>query len=87
MTVDCQKANLISLYNYFPNSIIIICYFHIIRRFVIHLGALRSKNLSYKENAKNVLSYMKFLLFLPLSYTQEYFELIRSKYISEFQNS
>lgn len=39
MTVDCQKTNLISLYKFFPNSIII-CYFHIIRRILMPLGAL-----------------------------------------------
>ena len=54
MIVDCQKANLISLYRFFPNSILVICYFHIIIRLVMHLVALQSKNLSYKENAKNL---------------------------------
>ena len=84
LTVDCQKANLISLYKFFPNCNIIICYFHIVRRLVIHLGALRSKNLSLKEHAKNLLSSMKILLFLPLSYTQDYFELIRKKHMTIF---
>jgi len=38
MTVDCQKAHLISLYKFFPNTCLIICYFHIIKRLVIHKG-------------------------------------------------
>ena len=37
MTVDCQKANIIAIQKHFPNCYIIICYFHIIRRFVLHL--------------------------------------------------
>ena len=37
MIVDFQKADLSSLYKFFPNTCIIICYFHIIRRLVIIL--------------------------------------------------
>ena len=44
ITVDCQKSHIISLQKIYPNSYIIICYFHIIRRLVIHLPQIRSKN-------------------------------------------
>ena len=84
MTVDCQKAHLITLYKFYPNCIIIICYFHIIHRLVIHLNQLRSKNLTLKENAKNLLSSMKILLFMPVAHAKDYFELIRAKYIALF---
>ena len=72
MTVDCQKAHLISLYKFFPNTCIIICYFHIIRRLVIHLKDLKNKNMTKKENAKNLLSSMK-LLFVTTAFAKEYF--------------
>ena len=41
MAVDCQKAHIISIQKIFPNCYIIVCYFHIIRRLVIHLTQLR----------------------------------------------
>ena len=84
MIVDCQKAHLITLYKFYPNCIIIICYFHINLRLVIHLNQLRSKNLTLKENAKNLLSLMKILLFMPVANVKDYFKLIRAKYMALF---
>ena len=76
MTVDCQKANIITIQKHFPNCYIIICYFHIIRRFALHLPEIRSKNKEKKELAKNLLANMKILLFIPQKDIRNYFELI-----------
>ena len=62
----------------------ILCYFHIIKRLVIHLPQLRSKNKENKELAKNLLSNMKILLFLPHSDIKEFFDLIRKGYYEIF---
>lgn len=58
--------------------------FHIILRLVIHLNQLRSKNLTLKENGKNLLSSIKILLFMPVVNAKDYFELIRAKYMALF---
>lgn len=74
MTVDFQKANIISIQKIFPNCYIIVCYFHIIRRLVIHLPQLRTKNKENKEIAKNLLFNMKILLFIAHGDIHVYFE-------------
>ena len=49
---------------------------------VIHLNQLKSKNLTLKDNAKNLLSSIKILLFRPEVNDEDYFELIRAKYMA-----
>ena len=51
---------------------------------VIHLNQLKSKNLTLKDNAKNLLSSIKILLFRPEVNDEDYFELIRAKFIKYF---
>ena len=84
LTVDCQKSHILAILKLFPNCCLIICYFHIIRRLVIHLPEIRSKNLEKKEMVKNLLANMKILLFIPQTDIINYFELIREKYYSKF---
>ena len=84
LTVDCQKSHIISIQKIYPNCYIIICYFHIIRRLVIHLPQIRSKNKEIKESAKNLLANMKILLFLPHTDIQKFFDLIKLKYYDSF---
>ena len=84
ITVDCQKAHIKALLKLFPYCCLIICYFLIIRRLVIHLPEIRSKNIEKKEQAKNLLSNKKSLLFIPQTDIINYFELIREKYYSIF---
>ena len=84
LTVDCQKSHILAILKLFPNCCLIICYFHIIMRIVIHLTEIRSKNLEKKEMAKNLLANMKILLFIPQTDIINYFELIREKYCSVF---
>ena len=68
----------------YPNCYIIICYFHIIRRLVIHLPQIRSKNKESKELAKNLLADMKILLFLPQRDIYQFFDLIKNRYYEIF---
>ena len=52
ITIDCQKAHIKALLKLFPNCCLIICYFHIIRRLVIYLPEIRSKNIAKKKRLK-----------------------------------
>ena len=54
----------IAIKNVFPNARIFPCYFHLIRRLIIHLKSLRSNNSVIKRTAKNLLFNMKLLLFI-----------------------
>ena len=84
MTVDCQKSHIISIHKIYPNFYIIICYFYIIRRLVINLPQIRSKNKESKELAKNFLVNMKLLLFLPQRDIFQFFDLIKNRYYEIF---
>ena len=84
MKVERQKAHIISIQKIYPNCYIIICYFHIIRILVIHLPQIRSKNKESKELAKNLLTNMKILLFLPQRYIYQFFDLIKNRYYEIF---
>ena len=74
MTVDCQKAHIISIHKYF----------HFIRRLVIHLPQIRSKNKESNELAKNLFANMKLLLFLPQRDIYQFFDLIKNRYYEIF---
>ena len=58
-TVDFGKAGCLALNSIFPETSIFPCYFHFIRRMIIHIKNLHSKNKVIKRNAKNLLFNMK----------------------------
>lgn len=64
LTVDFGKAGYLAISKVFPSTRIFPCYFHLIRRLVLHIKNLRSKNKLVKRNAKNLLFNMKLLLFI-----------------------
>ena len=80
ITIDFCKANYIAIKKIFPNTRIFPCYFHLIRRLIIHLKTLRSNNSVIKTTAKNLLFNMKLLLFIDNENIDEFFEMIKDKY-------
>lgn len=44
ITCDCNAVHIIAIYKLSPSTNILLCYFHIIRRLIIHLPDIRSKN-------------------------------------------
>lgn len=85
ITVDFGKTEYIALKKIFPHIRIFPCYFHIIRRFIIHIKNLRSRNKVLKRNAKNLLFNMKILLFINSEKIDKFFELIKKKYYEGFK--
>ena len=80
ITVDFGKAGYNAISNIFPKARIFPCYFHLIRRLIIHLKNLRSKNKVLQRAAKNILFNMKILLFIDNSEIDSFFSLIKNKY-------
>ena len=85
ITVDFGKAGYIAIKNIFPNIRIFPCYFHLIRRMVIHLKNLKSKNKVLKRNSKNLLFNMKILLFIDNDKIEYFFDLIKNKYYGGYK--
>ena len=84
-TVDFGRAGYTAIKNIFPNTRIFPCYFHLIRRLIIHLKDLKSNNKVIKRNAKNLLFNMKLLLFIEDDKIDEFIELIKDKYYSAYK--
>ena len=85
ITVDLGKAGYIAIKNIFPNTRIYPCYFHLVRRFILHLKYLRSNNKVLKRNSKNLLFNMKLLLFIDSDKIEDFFEIIKNKYYEGFK--
>ena len=79
-TVDFGKAGYLVLQHVFPKTRIFTCYFHLIRRLIIHLKNLRSKNKIVKRNAKNLLFNFKLLIFIDSDKIVEFFNKIKEEY-------
>ena len=84
INVDCNSAEVISIKKIFTNTTIIICYYHIIKKFIQHLPEIRKKDKEIKKKAKNLLNNMKILLFLKRENVLKFYQMISDKYISLF---
>ena len=85
ITVDFGKAGYIEIKNIFLNTRIFPCYLHLIRRFIIHIKYLRSKNKVLKRNSKNLLFNMKLLLFIDNDKIEDFYDLIKNKYYEGYK--
>ena len=52
ITLDLGKAGLKAIKNVYPDVRIFPCYFHLIRRIILHIKNLKSKNSIIRRNAK-----------------------------------
>jgi len=80
ITIDLGKAGYKAVTNIFPKCRIFPCYFHIIRRFILHIKNLNSKNKQLKKNAKDLLFNIKILLFIDYDQIDYYYNLIKNRY-------
>ena len=76
MNVDWNSAEVTSIKIIFTNSTILICYYHLIKKFIQHLPEISKKDIAIKNKAKNVLNNMKILLFIKREDVLKYFQLI-----------
>ena len=81
-TVDFGKAGYLAIQNIFSKTRIFPCFFHLIRRLILHLKYLRSKNKLVKRNAKNLLFNIKLLIFIDSDKILEFFNKIKDDYYS-----
>ena len=80
ITIDFGEAGYSALKNIFPKTRIFPCYFHLIRRLILHIKDLLSENKVIKRASKNLLFNMKILFFIDNDKIDEFFELIKNKY-------
>ena len=85
ITVDFGKAGYKAIQQSFPKTRIFTCYFHLIRRLIIHLKNIKSKNKLIRRNARNLLFNMKILIFIDNEKIEEFFELIKSQYYKNYK--
>ena len=79
-TVDLARGCYLAILEQFPNCRIFPCYFHIIRRLIIHLNNIKSENGVIKRAAKNLLLNMKILLFIDDNELENFYSKIKNKY-------
>ena len=80
ITVDFGKAGYKAIQKVFPKTRIFTCYFHLIRRLIIHLKNIKAKNKLIRRNARNLLFNMKILIFIDNEKIEQFFELIKRQY-------
>lgn len=51
LACNCNATHIIAIYKIFPSTNIILCYFHVLRRLIIHMPDIRSKNKNKKIKA------------------------------------
>ena len=84
-TVDFGKAGYLAISHAFPSNRIFPCYFHLIRRLVLHIKNLRAKNKLVKRNAKKFLFNMKILLFIDSEKIDNFFNKIKIRFNSHYK--
>ena len=77
--MDCNSAEVIAIKKIFTNITIIICYYHLIKKFIQHFPEIRKKDIENKNKIKNVLNNMKILLFIKREDVLEYYQMINDK--------
>ena len=86
ITLDLGKAGLKAIKSIYPDIRIFPCYFHLIRRIILHIKNLKSKNSVIKRCAKNLLFNIKLLLFIDTDQIDTFYNLIKHKYENSNKN-
>ena len=76
ITCDCNSSELICFRRLFPDSKIILCYFHIVSNCIIKLPEIRSKKDNIKKKALDLLGNIILILYHFLIIIILYFSLI-----------
>ena len=86
ISIDYSKSERNAIIQLFPDIEILPCFFHFMENIVKHLKDIRSRNKTIKKLAKDCLSNIKLLSFIPLNKFDSLYELILKKYRSKFPN-
>jgi len=86
INVDYSKAEIISIKKIFPNTKIILCYYHIIIHVIKHIPELRCKDKLKKKKAMDLLANIKILLYLNKNKVKYFFDMIIKHYEKEFSS-
>ena len=84
ISIDYSRAERNALIYSFPNIEIIPCFFHFMENIIKHFKEIRSNNKTIKNLAKDCLSNIKLLRFIPLNNFKEFYKLILDKYRCKF---
>ncbi len=82
ITIDYSRAERNALKSLFPKVDILPCFFHFMENNIKHFKEIKSKNKTIKNLAKDCLSNIKLLCFLPMNNFNNFYKLILNKYRS-----
>ena len=85
LTSDFQAVQIKSIINVFPDTNIILCWFHVLKNTKNKIPFLRLKN-SYEKNlSKDLIRSIK-IMFIPPNYIKEFYNDIKKEYNSKSYN-
>lgn len=84
ISIDYSRAEKNAILQLFPDIEILPCFFHFMKNVVKHLKEIRSKNKTIKKLAKDFLSNIKLLCFIPLNKFDGLYEWKKTKYRTIF---
>ena len=80
ITIDYSLAEKKAINYVFPNCNIVPYFFHFVVNLTKHLKEIKSKNITIKNIAKDCLSNIKLLSFIPINDFDIFYRLILKKY-------
>ena len=64
INVDCNIAQILAIKHIYKECNIILCFYHILKRLIIHLPQIRSKDKKIKKSVKYLFNNIKILLYI-----------------------
>ena len=83
ITSDYQKGQISAIIKCFPNSKLVLCWFHALKNIKNKIPFLNSKNYTEKQLSKDLISNIKLMFFIPETKIEEFYETIKSKFNSK----
>ena len=80
INTDYQKGQIGAIINVFPNSTVILCWFHALRNIKLKIPFLNSKNTTERNVSKDIIANIKLLFFIPEKYIQNFYQDIKNAY-------
>ena len=83
ITSDYQKGQISAIIKCFPNSKLVLCWFHALKNIKNKIPFFDSKNYTEKQLSKDLISNIKLMFFIPETKIEEFYETIESKFNSK----